>query len=81
MPEKTRFKGTHGNKSIIGTLFKELKVCLYLEITTQRDSESVNSGIQQSVCRRKLFRKPIVLGFIPQAGSETDYGGGVRGLS
>lgn len=77
MQKDCTFKG----KPIIGTSFKELKVCLYLEIRIQRDSESVNSVTQQSGCGRKLFRKPIVLGFIPQAGSETDYGGGVRGLS
>lgn len=81
MPEKTGFKGTYGNKSIIGTLIKERKVCLGLEMRIQRDSGSVNSVSQQSVRGRKLFRKPIVLGFIPQAGSETDYGGGVTGLS
>lgn len=46
MPEKTRFKGTYGDKSTIGTLFKALKVCLYLEVKIKRDSESVNSVTQ-----------------------------------
>lgn len=64
------------------TLFKAVKECFYLEKKRKEKiaSESVSSVTPQWVCGRKLFRSPIVLDFIPEAGSQADCGGRVRAL-
>lgn len=80
MPDETSFKGAVRNKITVETLFKELNECLYRESKVKTASESVDAVTQQSGCGRKLFGDPIVLGFIPEAGSQTDFRGAVRSL-